>query len=136
MKLPSENIEISINHDKTALLWNLARWMKGTGLIIIVFGLIYCLAVLATEGSFIGAILTLGMGIFIVFIGTRLTAASGFISQLIHTGDQANLMQALENMRQFFKYSGIALIVITVMVIITMIAISVLGLPFQELGVQ
>lgn len=133
MENMDKKVEIDLNKDNINLLNNLSRWTKWTGLIIVIFGLFYCLAVLTAEGNFIGSLITLGIGIFIVFIGSRLTATSGYIKKAGKDSSGQDLVLALENMRQFFKMSGIIICVFTAIAILTLVAISTLGIGIEEL---
>jgi len=136
MEKSEKTLELTLDSKTTAVVNNLARWTKRTGLIIIIFGLIYCIAVFMAESNFLGAIITLGFGIFAVYVGTRLTAASGYLIDLLKTGNQENLFSALENMRQFFRFTGIIMATFTILIIITILAITILGLSIQEFGLQ
>lgn len=133
LETDDKKLEFDLTVETVDLLKNLSRWTKFTGLIIVIFGLFYSIAVLTTEGNFIGSLITLGIGIFIVFIGSRLTATSGYIKNLGIEGDGKYLLLALENLRQFFKMSGIIISIFIVMLILTLIAISALGLGVEEL---
>ena len=130
-----KHIQVTLNLDDSLknTLANLSRWTKVTGIIIIIFGLLYCLAVLSSESNLIGALLTLGIGIFIVYIGTRLTSTSAFLKALNANGDSKYLVTTFENLRQFFKYSGIIIAAMTLIMFLTLLMITVLGVGLEEL---
>lgn len=132
-EITQKQVTLELDEGLTGILANLSKWTKVTGFIIIIFGLMYSLAVLSSESNLIGALLTLGIGIFIVFIGTRLTSTSAYLKALNKNGDSKDLIAAFENMRQFFKYSGIIIAVMTLVMFLTIMMITVLGIGLEEL---
>jgi len=119
--------EIPLSYKNTETISGLAKWSKIVGIFHIILGIIYCLSI------FLLMIPTVVMGIFFIFLGTRLTDASANLDYCIQNPTEETMMSALEYLRKYLFLNGLMFFVMLVFMIIIIAVLLFFGVAIFEL---
>lgn len=107
-------------------LSKLAGWSKFVGIINILLGILYSLSII------VFMIPTAVVGIFMIFIGTRLLNAAGHLRFAISQKDDRSFALALDQIRSYMTLTGILYIIGLILMIIIIIAVLFFGAALYE----
>jgi len=114
------------------ILDKLSKWNKIIGIFFIVLGIISLLGIFTDSSNFVMVLFTILLSIFIVYLGTRLTSAASHIKHSIYEEDSESLKIGMNNLRQYFMITGISYVIIIILLVLTIITGSFLGLTGNE----
>ena len=120
-------IEIPLSPKNIRILTGLVKWSKVLGVFYIMLGILYCLSI------FLFMLPTVLMGIFFIFLGTRLTNASSYFKYCIYEHDEESMMAALENVQKYLFLTGIMFIIMFVFVVIIIAILFLFGIAIFEI---
>lgn len=108
-------------------LSRLAGWSKFVGIINILLGILYSLSIL------VFMLPTAVIGIFMIFIGTRLLNAAGHLRFAMAQQDDRSFALALDQIRSFMTLTGVLYIIGIILVVILIVAVLIFGVAVYEL---
>ena len=120
-------IEIPLSPKNIQILTGLVKWSKIVGVFNIILGILYCLSI------FLFMLPTVLIGIFFVFLGTRLTNASSYLRYCIYEHDGESMMTALDNVKKYLLLNGIMYIIMFIFVVIILAILFLFGIAIFEI---
>ena len=120
-------IEIPLSPKNIHILTGLVKWSKIVGVFNIILGILFCLSI------FLFMLPTVVIGIFFVFLGTRLTNASSYLRYCIYEHDGKSMMAALENIKKYLLLNGIMFIIMFIFVIVILSILFLFGVAIFEI---
>ncbi len=129
----TKKLEYNLDYDGLFILNKLSKWNRVIGILFIVMGVISLLGIFADSSNFALVIFTILISVFIVYLGTRLTAAATNFRNSLADYNSENLKYGLDNLRQYFMVTGISYFVGFILMIILMVIGSFFGIGTEGL---
>ena len=122
----------SVNHLVVDILRRTRGWALFIAILLFILGVIYTLAgFLNLFVSPLSALFVFVFAFLIIYPGVKLTQYYVKISKLMAVPSEANLITALEQQRAFWKFAGIAGIILILMFVLFAILIGTAFSSFQ-----
>lgn len=128
-----KQLKYDLDYEGLFILDKLAKWNKIIGIIFIVMGVVSLLGIFADSSNLVLVIFTIFISVFIVYLGTRLTAAASNLKNSLNNEDSDGLKFGLDNLRQYFMITGIAYFVGFILMILFMIFGAFFGFGSESL---
>jgi hypothetical protein len=128
-----KKLKYDLDYEGLFILDKLSKWNRIIGILLIVMGVISLLGIFADSSNLGFVIFTIVLSLFMVYLGTRLNAASTNFRHSIATDDSHGLKFGLNNLRQYFMITGISYFVGFIMMLLIMIFGAFFGFSSGEL---
>ena len=132
-KNENEQLIYDLDYEGYFIINKLAKWNKIIGILFIVMGVISLLGIFTDSSNLALVIFTIAISIFMVYLGTRLTAAASNFRFSLNEGDSDSLKYGLNNLRQYFMITGISYFVGFILMMLLMFAGAFLGFDAEGL---
>ena len=129
----TKKLEYNLDYDGLFILDKLAKWNRIIGILFIIMGVISLLGIFADSSNFVLVVFTILISVFIVYLGTRLTAAATNFRSSLTNSNSENFKYGLDNLRQYFVVTGISYFVGFILMIILMLIGSFFGFGTESL---
>jgi hypothetical protein len=116
------------------VLVRVVRWSKVVGFVNIGGGGLQCLSALILYEHFALALMALAAGFFMIFLGTRLTAAAAQFRYALQTAEGKSLLAGLDQIRQYLFLTGVMYLAIFLVILLTAIFISLFGMAVDTIA--
>lgn len=128
-----KKLNYDLDYDGLFIINKLSKWNRIIGIIFIIMGVISLLGIFADSSNLALVIFTIFLSVFIVYLGTRLTAAASNFRNSLNDENSEGLKYGLDNLRQYFMITGIAYFVGFVLLILLMILSAFFGFGAESL---
>lgn len=128
-----EKLNYDLDYEGLFILEKLAKWNRIIGILFIVMGVISLLGIFADSSNLALLIFTIVLSIFIVYLGTRLTAAASNFKHSLRNENSESFKYGLDNLRQYFMITGISYLIGFVLMILLMVFSAFLGFDAEGL---
>jgi len=128
-----DKLNYDLDYEGLFILEKLARWNRIIGILFIVMGIISLLGIFADSSNLALVIFTITLSIFIVYLGTRLTAAASNFKHSINDENSESFKYGLDNLRQYFMITGISYFIGFILMILLMVFSAFLGFDAEGL---
>lgn len=128
-----EKLNYDLDYEGLFILEKLAKWNRIIGILFIVMGVISLLGIFADSSNLALLIFTIVLSIFIVYLGTRLTAAASNFKHSLRDENSESFKYGLDNLRQYFMITGISYFIGFVLMILLMVFSAFLGFDAEGL---
>ena len=128
-----KKLNYNLDYDGLFIIDKLSKWNRIIGIVFIVMGVISLLGIFADSSNLALAIFTIFLSVFIVYLGTRLTAAAANFRNSINDDNSESFKYGLDNLRQYFMITGIAYFVGFILMILLMILSVFFGFGAESL---
>lgn len=128
-----EKLNYDLDYEGLFILEKLAKWNRIIGILFIVMGVISLLGIFADSSNLALLIFTIVLSIFIIYLGTRLTAAASNFKHSLRNENSESFKYGLDNLRQYFMITGISYFIGFVLMILLMVFSAFLGFDAEGL---
>ncbi len=115
------------------ILAKLARWSNFVGVVNIIAGIFQSLAIFIYYDQFLLILPTLGIGGFLIYLGTRLTSSAAHLRYGVHFKDSQSFLAALDLLRTYIFLTGFVYLLALLMIIGVVLITLLLGAAASEL---
>lgn len=125
-------LTIPLNETNLTRMGRLVRWANVLGMITVVMGLLNLLSLISYKGHLLLLIPILGISVFLVFLGTRLTGGAAELRNSMASGSTVDFLDGIDRLKQYFMINTIVLILAFILIIFGLLAASVVGTVFDQ----
>lgn len=113
-------LQIPLDAPNRGRILSLARWSNVLGVLTIIWGIINLVSLFTYKGNIIMLLPILGVTIFFIYLGSRLTSSSAHLRQSVDQANGNDFLVGLDQLRMYFTIC-VGFFILLILFIITML---------------